>query len=289
MKRSLLLLFVLMVSCQKQAVKNDEAADTSHNAKNSLDYVGTYKGILPCVDCHGLETEIVINENSTFCLKTRYKGKGEKVYVQKGNFSWDKKGNVITLAEVTNLPNKFFVGENTLTQLDLSGNKFKGSNADEYILSKQPTDTSSIETEDEIDDATVDLNSRISATTVIQKVNPAVGKHTLAETKWKLNSLNKKVVSQKGKKAYYLKLNSKDGKFIAYVGCNSIAGSYAMPSSETLSFTEVISTEMACGNMALETNFLAMLPQVEKYRLEGETLTLLGKGKKILAGFEVTR
>ena len=286
MKKSLLLLFVLTVGCQKQTIKKNEVNDTAHNAKNSIDYVGTYKGILPCADCHGLETEITINENSTFCIKTKYQGKGDKIYVQKGNFNWNKKGTIIILTDIKNAPNQYFVGENTLVQLDISGQKITGTLAEEYILSKQPTDTSKIETAEENNPTTVDLNSRMASTTVIQKVNPAVGKYTLAETKWKLMSLNGEKISQKGKKTYFLKINSKDARFTAFAGCNSIAGNYVMPSSDTLDFSEVIMTRMACTDMTLEDKFGAMLVQVNKYKLDKETLTLFGEGKKILAKFE---
>ena len=288
MKKSLLLLFVLMVSCQKQAVKVNETDLASHNARKSMDYIGSYKGILPCTDCHGLETEIVINENSTFSIKTKYQGKGDKIYLKKGNFSWNKKGTVIILTDVKNGPNKYLVGKNTLTQLDIDGKRITGNSASEYVLSKQPNDTSNIETIEE-NTATVDLNNRIEATTVIKNVNPAVGRFTLAETKWRLVSLNKKTVPQKGKKVYFLKLNSKDARFTAYAGCNSIAGNYVMPSSDKLDFSEVIMTRMACPNMTLEDKFGAMLVQVISYKLDKETLTFFGEKKKELARFEANK
>lgn len=287
MKRSILLLFsVLIISCQKQAVKKDDVTDLAHSPKNSIDYVGTYKGILPCADCHGLETELVINENTTFSIKTKYQGKGDKVFMQKGNFTWNKKGNIIILTDIKNAPNQYLVGKNTLTQLDMSGQKISGSSADEYILSKQPADTTQIESVNGKDEATVDLNNRIATTTMIQKVNPAVGKYTLAETKWKLVLLNGEKISQKGKKTYFLKMSSKGGRFSAYAGCNNIGGNYAMPSTDTLDFSDVIMTRMACPDMVLENEFGAMLVQVINYKIDKETLTFFGERKKVLAKFE---
>jgi copper homeostasis protein (lipoprotein) len=289
MKKTLLFLFVLTVGCQKQAVKKNDADDAAHNAKNSLDYVGTYKGILPCADCHGLETEIVINENSTFSLKTKYQGKGDKVYMQKGHFTWNKKGNIIILTDIKNAPNQYFVGEKTLTQLDMYGKKFTGSSAEEYILSKRQTDTSTIETADENHPTTVDLNNRIATTTVIQKVNPAVGKYTLAETKWKLVGLNKEKLEVKAKDVYYIKLKSKDGRFVALSGCNSIIGYYVMPSSTTLSFSGITSTKMDCADTALESRFFTTLAETKGYKLDKEELVLFGEGKKILAEFKAVK
>ena len=284
MKKSVLLLFVVIVGCQNQTVKKNDRNNDVHNARNSVDYIGTYKGILPCVDCQGLDTELSVNENSTFNLKVKYQGKGEKIYLQKGHFTWNKKGNTIILTDVRNAPNQYFVNENTLTQLDIYGKKIKGSTAEEYILSKQTVDTFEIEAALK-NETTVDLNSRMATTTVIQKVNPAIGKFTLAETKWRLVSLNKKKVYQKGEKEYFLKLSSKDARFTAFAGCNSIAGEYAMPSSEILDFSEVIMTRMACPDMTLEDKFGAMLVQVANYKLVKETLTFFGVGKKELAKF----
>ena len=290
MKKIILLFLLLsMVSCQKQTVTDKKVTvdAAALNAKTSIDYVGTYKGILPCADCEGLETEIAINENSTFSIKTKYQGKGDKVFMQKGNFTWNKKGNTITLVGV-NGSNQYFVGKSTLTQLDVYGKKSTGSFADDYILTKQPTDTSDVETDEE-SKVTVDLNSRIATTTVIQKVNPAVGKYPLAETKWKLISLNNKTVVQNDKDVYYIKLKSKDGRFVALSECNNILGKYVMPSSTTLTFSGIVSTKMACADMELESHFFTMLAETNSYKIDNETLTLFGAGKKELGKFEVIK
>lgn len=291
MKKTILLFLIVLivVSCQKQTATDNKASDTViHHYKNSLNYVGTYKGTLPCDDCEGLETAITINENSTYSIATKYLGKGEKVFLKKGTFSWNKGGNVIIFNEEKNTPNKYFVEKNKLTQLDMTGKKTIGDHASDYVLSKQSVSKNEIENAEQTE-KTVDLNNRIEVSAKLQKVNPAVGKYTLAETKWKLVWLKKEKVIQKDKKDYFLKLNSKDGRFTAFAGCNSIAGNYAMPSPDTLSFSEVIMTRMACPDMTLEDIFGAMLVQVTHYKLENETLTLFGEGKKVLAKFEAIK
>lgn len=295
-----LLLFSLstcfFISCQKQTENKPSAQDSiakvdsvnnvaAHHAKNSLDYIGTYKGILPCADCEGLETIVCINENDTYNIKTKYQGKGEKVFEQKGTFSWNKEGNTIILNDVKNGPNQYFVGENTLTQLDLSGKRIMGDLATDYVLAKQPSENSELETTTE-PKKTVDLNSRMEAQTVVKKVNPAIGKATLAGTKWKLLTLNGKVVLQNGKKDFFLKLNSKDGRFSAYAGCNTMTGSYIMPSAFGLTFSNVAATRMACPGMEMETLFSKALAETEHYSIKDNILKL-HKGKvAILATFE---
>lgn len=107
-----------------------------HNAQNSLDWNGTYKGVTPCADCEGIETEVTLNNDMTFILKTKYKGKSNKYFEETGTFKWDNKGTNITLEGLKDRPTQFFVGENTLTQLDMDGHKITGDLADKYVLKK---------------------------------------------------------------------------------------------------------------------------------------------------------
>lgn len=291
MKKYLLILgLALLASCQKAEPKKNDVIEVAVNAKNTFDYIGTYKGILPCLDCQGMDVEITINENSTFCIKTKYQGKGENVYVQKGNFKWNKEGTIITLTDVKSGPNQYLVGKNTLNQLSGTGQKETGSLAAEYILTKKSAaDTLTIETASENPAATVDLNSRIAATTSIEKVNPAVGKYPLAETKWKLVSLNSEKVIQKGKSVYYLKMKSKDGRFAALSGCNNILGYYVMPSSTTLTFSGITSTKSDCADEALESKFFTALAETHRYKIDKENMTFFGANKKPLAAFVVVK
>ncbi|GAA4781100.1 hypothetical protein GCM10023231_05550 [Olivibacter ginsenosidimutans] len=116
----------------------DATSDTSdmHNAQNSLDIEGTYKGITPCADCEGISTEVTLKPDSTYILKTTYLGKGDgQSSEQKGSFTWID-GSTIELNDMKDAPSKYFVGENTLTQLDMNGDKITGELADHYVLKK---------------------------------------------------------------------------------------------------------------------------------------------------------
>ncbi|NRF38919.1 copper resistance protein NlpE [Pedobacter foliorum] len=116
--------------------KDPKTVVDAHNAKTSLDWNGTYKGITPCADCEGIETEVTLNKDMTFIVKTTYKGKSDKVFEEKGSFKWDATGSKISLEGLKDRPSQFFVGENTLTQLDLEGNRITGALAENYILKK---------------------------------------------------------------------------------------------------------------------------------------------------------
>lgn len=152
MKNKIILLVctsLFFFSCKKEMKKEEIKADSiaiavgdttatdMHNSQNSLDWQGTYKGITPCADCEGIETEVVLNKDMTFIIKTRYLGKGDsKTFEEKGTFVWDKTGGIISLKELKDKPNQYKVGENTLTQLDMEGKVIIGETAKMYILKK---------------------------------------------------------------------------------------------------------------------------------------------------------
>jgi uncharacterized lipoprotein NlpE involved in copper resistance len=138
--------FFLTVGCTKNSASNelnDEPGNSSpvstdaHSSRNSLDWTGTYQGIVPCADCDGIETVLTLNPDHTFELASTYLGKGRDAVGSMGTFSWNTDGNTITLSGIANGPNQYFVGENKLVQLDLSGRRFTGSLSDRYVLQKK--------------------------------------------------------------------------------------------------------------------------------------------------------
>jgi uncharacterized lipoprotein NlpE involved in copper resistance len=157
MKYSVLFFFAtgfLLFSCkqQEQQVSQNDAVtemnagngassskiiskgDTSQNA---LDWNGVYKGVLPCANCEGIETELSLLLNGTFVLKTKYLGKGSgEINEIKGVFSWDESGSIVVLSGLDYSPNEYKVGENQLFQLDRQGEVVKGDLASLYILKK---------------------------------------------------------------------------------------------------------------------------------------------------------
>lgn len=147
-KKTAILAFVLiLVSCGQKNKTTEEAVETppvetaiiadSHNARNSLDYTGVYKGILPCGDCEGIETEVTLDAENNFVKKTKYLGKDSSIFEENGSYAWNEAGNTVVLEGITDSPNQYFVGENQLFQLDMDGNRITGELADKYILKKE--------------------------------------------------------------------------------------------------------------------------------------------------------
>jgi uncharacterized lipoprotein NlpE involved in copper resistance len=108
------------------------------NSSTSLDWPGTYSGIIPCADCEGIETSITLNKDGSYFMTTKYLGKKDAaVNETKGTFAWNKEGNKIALSRIENAPAWYLVGENRLIQLDMSGNAITGGNAVKYQLGKK--------------------------------------------------------------------------------------------------------------------------------------------------------
>nr|WP_315150243.1 copper resistance protein NlpE [uncultured Flavobacterium sp.] len=139
---------LFFLNCKKEVKEAEIKVDTiakvavetptvSDNSQNSLDWQGTYRGVTPCADCEGIETEIILNLDLTYVMKTKYLGKGDgKVFEEKGSFVWDKSGANIALKGGKVGPSQYKVRENQLIQLDMEGNPITGDLADMFVLKK---------------------------------------------------------------------------------------------------------------------------------------------------------
>lgn len=105
-----------------------------HNAANSLDYTGIYKGILPGADGEDREVELELTWEMNFSLKTPGSGSAENA--RTGFYSFQKHGAIITLIGA-DPPNRFFAGENYLVPLDEAGHTPAGGRDARHALKKQ--------------------------------------------------------------------------------------------------------------------------------------------------------
>jgi len=109
---------------------------TGDTTENSLDWSGRYKGVLPCADCQGIETTLILKDDYTFHLIRTYLGKPGKTFSKNGKFGFTNNGSTVVLGGVDK-PNRYFIGEGYATQLDIGGEVIEGPLADEYVLNKQ--------------------------------------------------------------------------------------------------------------------------------------------------------
>lgn len=116
-------------------IQNDTIADI-HNSKTSIDWVGTYEGVLPCADCPGIKTTVTLNKDETIKIVSDYM-KENTTFEEQGQFEWTADNNAIFLD--TKDKNRYFykVGENKLIVLSQEGEELDGPLANNYILTKK--------------------------------------------------------------------------------------------------------------------------------------------------------
>ena len=273
MKKSLIILGIIafsFTSCKKEIEKETEGTPIDstvvqvdeHNAKNSLDYQGNYRGNLPCADCESIETTISLTEDS-YVKEIVYKGKSSKVFKETGKFSWNETGNTITLLGSA-APNQYFVGENALFHLDVDGKRIEGDLADKYRLNKLESEIYPPSPQRVVEDSKIQF------------------------VKWQLVKLNNKPIVIKRDKPYYIHL-IKDNQFSAYAGCNNLFGQYKIEDNNKISFSKVASTMMACDDMATEQEFAKVLEMADNYNFDGKTLKLNKAKMAPLAEFEIIK
>lgn len=252
------LIVALAIACaETRNFKDNKSTAMADSSRTSLDWPGTYNGIVPCADCEGIETALTLHEDGTYLLKTKYLGKSETINMVNGAFSWNDAGSVITLNGIDNGPSQYLVGENGLVQLDLQGNRITGALAQKYVLKKF------IESE----------------------MQPNA---SLTETYWKLVELHANPVSPpaEGTREIHMILRNQDSRFVGFAGCNAITGSYILQDGLRIKFSQIASTMMACERMELEKAFGEMLEQVDSYSIQGDNLSLNRARMAPLARFE---
>jgi uncharacterized lipoprotein NlpE involved in copper resistance len=150
MKNKIYLFAVLLLifSCKNQTNKQkkidtnsiktetDYNSDNAHNSKKSLDYHGTYKGIIPCADCEGIKTTLILDKDNSYIRAIQYLGKETKIASDKGLFTWNKKGSIITITSSFGGTQMYKVGENILYHLDKKGTIITGDLSKNYQLTK---------------------------------------------------------------------------------------------------------------------------------------------------------
>jgi copper homeostasis protein (lipoprotein) len=136
-----LLASVFFLSCKyedkSRTNQNNTYISVSENSKNALDWSGTYVGMLPCADCEGLKTKIILEKNLTYTKTEQYLGVIRKnaVFEEKGSFIWDASGTIITLLSKDN-ERKYKVLENKILHLDNEGKEIESHFSKMYYLNK---------------------------------------------------------------------------------------------------------------------------------------------------------
>lgn len=248
-----------LLACQAPTPSNEatsELPDPAHNSQNSLDWSGTYSGILPGDGGEAMRTTITLKDDGTYMINKQLENVGESdnAAVQVGDFTWQADGSRIVLQKVNGINPNYLVGENQLIQLDLNGERITGENADKYTLQR----------------------------------SAEMGGMPLIDTYWKLVELSgQPVTALEGRLPAHIVISNKEKRASGNSGCNSFFSTYVLDQQAgIINFQQAGSTMMACLDMRTEEEFLKKLPLVSKYSISGRSLTFSNADDGMLMRFE---
>lgn len=122
-----------------------------------------------------------------------------------------------------------------------------------------------------------------------KKTNSKVISDTITEKYWKLKTLNGRevtMVENQIRETYFI-LKSEENRLKGFSGCNTFGGTFTLEKGNSIRFTNVLSTLMACPDVVVnETEFLKVFNLADHYTIKDDVLSLnIGK-RAPLAVFE---
>ncbi len=210
------------------------------SAQNTF-WSGTYRGVLPCANCEGMNTELTLNKNKTFDLITKTKNLSDaSAKAVSGSFSINKSGTIITLGGIKKeeQPTQYQILENKLVQLDLTGNAVAPELTEKYTLVK--------------------------------------GSPSVEEKYWKLVTLYGSTISPEtgDRKEHHIILKAEGNRLTGSSGCNSFSGDYKLTDENGITVTKLFATKTSCPTMDSEALFMKALEFADGYSINGDTLQI---------------
>jgi copper homeostasis protein (lipoprotein) len=250
MKKLLLLSLSLIVLnpifAQKKKDKKNPWLSTAP-ATAVKDWEGAYLGVVPCPNCEGIQTMIKLNKDNTYTIQTKYLGKGTDILEDKGKIYWNSDGfNLLLL----NGSDSSFIklSLNQITLLDAEGKVVSGEYASFYNLKKD--------------------------------------KLVITEKYWKLIELNGKPLPNVSReKEPFIVLKDKGKNFGGNAGCNTLIGKYELADRNKISFSDLVTTMMACPDPDTELAIRDALESTDHYVIDGDFLRLEDARNRVNAKF----
>jgi heat shock protein HslJ/uncharacterized lipoprotein NlpE involved in copper resistance len=234
---------------EKETVASE--VDAAHPDRTALDWSGVYRGTLPCADCEGIATEIILKEGDTFMMRQRYLGKSDSVVVNAGSVTWHPSEHAITLTTGDDEQMNFAIETGALSLLDEDGEKIAGTLSENYVL-RRPVEGS-----------------------------------ILYGIYWQLAELEQDAVEpdEQGRRMPHLIFKQQDYNLTGSTGCNTLNGTFSSAENGSLNIVATSTTRIACPEMLYESRFLQMLDDVSEFEVENDSLILRDESGKVRARF----
>jgi len=269
----LLAMAATLGACMPRQGVDQQATNRSidlHTSRNSLDWAGTYEGVLPCADCPGIRTTLTLRSDDSFELSSVYLERQVPPRTERGQFTWAAGGNAITL-DARAGGQQFAVGEGSLTQLDMNGAPSGPSSANRVLKRVGP------------------------AATATSPAEPGA-QGVLQAHRWTLES----AVDGQGRRIERLQAGAGRTYVFTFAqtriniegGCNRLFGPFQIDADGRLKVDRLASTMMACEPAAMQADSAlsdllaqpmkvdlatAARPALRLVSATGETLVLSGQ------------
>jgi uncharacterized lipoprotein NlpE involved in copper resistance len=112
------------------------AAESGSNAEG-MEWVGTYTGVLPCNHCEGMQTTLILGEESAYKLVVVYMGRSGEEFVSRGRLAFYDDGTHFSVKHNNKDTYVFRIAGDKLIMLDTSSGRGAAATATEHTLSKQ--------------------------------------------------------------------------------------------------------------------------------------------------------
>lgn len=225
---------------------------------------GSYRGLLPCADCRGIETELFLGQDGTYLMSRVYRDKSREPFFDSGIYKIDEKG-LLTLrgaasGEEAEQGGSLYLHneDGRLRFLDMEGNPIAGDLEDQYLLWR--------------------LDERLKG------------------SDWQLVELLGEEIDGDGQdpEAYYLRFSETHSEagtsgeirsYNARAGCNYIKGRYTAYETGRIEFSTGATTLMLCPDMEPENRLKQVLAEADSFGLQDGVLELYRARMAPLARF----
>ncbi len=120
---------------QNKVNEDSEQAIDTNTAEDSINWKGTYIGLVPCASCPGILTTVKLNDDKTFEKTEFYLGSKDGYFKDKGTFTFKDDGDKINLN--SGKDTAIYTFERTHSEkLDKEEQEIASEIADLYVLTK---------------------------------------------------------------------------------------------------------------------------------------------------------
>jgi heat shock protein HslJ len=235
-----------------------------HTSQNSIDWAGVYEGTLPCADCPGIKTRLMLKRDGSYELSTQYLDRQPAPLVVRGKFSWNAAGNAITL-DVNGSGQRYAVGEGRLSLLNRDGTPDGISSPNRVLKLVSPA-----------------ASTPSVASGLVQ---------TLEDHRWKLESASDgqgqriEAVSPGPERSFVFSFSG--SRLHVQGGCNQLTGGFQINAEGQLNVGSMASSMMACEPALMRadralSDLLANGMQIDLIKGPPPQLRLVGASKATL-------